>query len=98
MDRSTEGLSVRPDRDGVLAGGLASLAGASEEAADALTTDEREDYATTDMSECDVCGQMKPSDEVSVVWVGGYLETFACIDCRECGPDVDRKIDLMRGK
>jgi len=55
--------------------------------------DEAEDYATTDLTRCDWCEQRKPSYEVLM-----RGDLLLCEDCRECSPDVDRAIDLRRGK
>jgi len=69
------------------------LARATAQTADALTADEPEDYATTDLIRCDWCEQRKPSYEVLM-----RGDLLLCEDCRECSPDVDRAIDLRRGK
>lgn len=73
------------------------MAEAAEEAADAFTADGAEDYATTDLTECDLCFHDYPSDQMSVRWCGAY-EAWVCATCIDSPPSVDRRIAEMRGK
>lgn len=93
MVRGSEGAAVRSEGDEGLAGGVAPLAEAALEPAIALAADEPDDEAEPVLIRCDWCEQRKSAYEVIVK--GGLL---LCEDCRECGPDIDREIDRMRGK
>lgn len=78
-------------------GGLQALAEAAQAPADALSTDEPDDDALTDVTRCDWCSLLKPSCEVTCKWVGAH-DLWLCEDCRECGPEVDHKVNWLRGR
>lgn len=97
MVRRASGTAVRPGSDGGVESRLPALAGAAQDAADAFDADEQDTEAEPLLIICDVCGHKYPDYEIATIYVDGY-DGDVCSDCLGLGPDVDRKIDTIRGK
>lgn len=73
------------------------MAEAAQEAADALAGDGAATEAEPLLIACSVCGRDYPDYEIATIYVDGY-DGDVCSDCLGLGPDVDRRIDSIRGK
>jgi len=98
MGCSPARLSIRPERDGGLAGRVSTIPEHPAAPANALTADEPDTEETAQLIPCDRCCGLYEPDQIVTLWAGPE-ERLLCEHCYDdVDPSVDRQIDLIRGK